>query len=116
MKRLFVALVLVSCSAAVPSIARAQWTPLNPVTGVEKQADGVLLKMHQGVLRLQVCSDSIVHVIYAPGSSIPDVRQFIVTKTTWPPAQWNMDQSHDAVTLTTSRMKITVTRANGVIR
>ena len=116
MKRLLLAVVLVACSGAVPSIVRAQWTPLNPVTGVEKQSDGVLLKMHAGVLRLQVCSDSIIHVTYAPGSSIPDVRQFIVTKTTWPAAQWNLDQSDDAITLSTARMKITITRANGVIR
>ncbi|MGH9733212.1 MAG: glycoside hydrolase family 31 protein [Candidatus Acidiferrales bacterium] len=116
MKRLFLAVLIVACSGAAPSIARAQWAPLNPVTGVEKQSDGVLLRMRVGVLRLQVCSDSLVHVTYASGSSIPDVRQFIVTKTAWPAAQWNVDQTGDAITLSTARMKITITRANGVIR
>jgi alpha-D-xyloside xylohydrolase len=115
MKRLSFAVLLVLFVFALPSIAAAQWAPLNPVTDVQKQPDGVLLKMRAGVLRLQVCADSIIHVIYAPGSTIPDVRQFIVTKTSWPAAQWNMDQTDKAVTLTTSSMKITITRANGAI-
>lgn len=115
MKRLFFAVLLVFFASILPSIAEAQWAPLNPVTVVEKQSDGVLLKMRVGVLRLQVCADSIVHVTYSPGSSIPNVRQFIVTKTSWPAAQWNMDQTDKAITLTTSSMKITITRANGAI-
>jgi alpha-D-xyloside xylohydrolase len=115
MKRLFVAVLFVSFVFALPAVVEAQWAPLNPVTGVEKQSDGVLLKMRVGVLRLQICADSIVHVMYAPGSSIPDVRQFIVTKTTWPAPQWNLDQTEKTVTLTTSSMKITITRATGAI-
>jgi alpha-D-xyloside xylohydrolase len=115
MKRPPALFLLVSLALVWPSIAGAQWAPLNPVTGVEKQSDGVLLKMRVGVLRLEVCSDSIIHVTYAPGSSIPDARQFIVTKTSWPAAQWNMDSNDDAITLTTSSMKITVTRKSGAI-
>src|SRR5579863_586023 len=115
MKRLFFAALLVFIVSTLPSIAEAQWAPLNPVAAVEKQSDGVVLKMRVGVVRLQVCADSIVHVTYAPGSSIPDVRQFIVTKTSWPAAPWNMDQTDKAITLTTSSMKITITRANGGI-
>lgn len=115
MKRLSFAVLLCSLVFVFPPVAGAQWSPLNPVTGVEKQSDGVLLHMRTGTLRLQVCTDSIIHVVYAPGSTIPDVRQFIVTKTGWPAAQWNMDSTNDAITLTTSRMKITITRKDGAI-
>ena len=115
MKKLLLAVLLVSYACVSASSVSAQWTPLNPVVSVEKQSDGVLLHMRVGVLRLQVCSDSIVHLTYAPGSSIPDVRQFIVTKTTWPAAQWKLDQNDQAITLVTTRMKVTITRANGVV-
>ena len=101
--------------ALFASVAGAQWSPLNPVTGVQKQADGVLLTMGTGVLRVQVCADSVIRVIYAPGSSIPDVPQYIVTKTNWPAAQWSMDSTDRAVTLMTASMKITITRRNGAI-
>ena len=46
---------------------QAQWTPLNPVTGLQRQADGVLISQARGHLRLQVCTDSILHVRY-PGA------------------------------------------------
>ncbi|HEV2490363.1 MAG TPA: glycoside hydrolase family 31 protein [Candidatus Acidoferrales bacterium] len=115
MKRPFFAVLLVLFVVALPLITDAQWAPLNPVIGVERQSDGVLLKMHAGVVRLQLCADSIVHITYAPGSSIPDVRQFIVTKASWPARRWNMDSTDKDVTLTTLSMKITVTRANGAI-
>jgi alpha-D-xyloside xylohydrolase len=94
----------------------AQWAPLNPVTGVQKQADGVLLTMKSGVLRLQVLDGAIIHVTYAPGSSVPDVPQYIVTKTSWPAGPWSMDSTDAAITLTMSSMKIVVTRKNGAIR
>jgi alpha-D-xyloside xylohydrolase len=115
MKGLFLAVLFVSCAFVLAPIARAQWKRPNPVTSVEKQAGGVLLRMQEGVLGLEVCSDSIIHVTYALGPSIPDERQFIVTKTSWPAAPWNMGQTDDAITLTTSSMKITITRKNGAI-
>ncbi len=55
---------------AAPS--HAQWNPLNPVASVKQQADGVNLTMKTGTLRLQVCSDSIVRVTFAPGATIPN--------------------------------------------
>lgn len=96
--------------------ATAQWIPLNPVTGVQKQADGVLLKMQTGALKLQVCTDSVVHVIYSPTSSFPSETNYVVVKQSWAPVSWNLNApANDDVTLTTSRLKVTVGRKSGVI-
>jgi alpha-D-xyloside xylohydrolase len=95
--------------------AAAQWLPLNPVASVQKQADGVDFMMHSGTLRIQVCSDSIIHVLYSPSSSFPNTPQYVVTKTTWAPAQWTMQATEKDVTIATPRMTITVTRADGAI-
>ena len=54
------------------AVAGAQWNALNPVADMQKQADGILLKMERGTLRITACSDSIVRVTYAPGDSLPD--------------------------------------------
>ena len=35
--------------------AEAQWNPLNHVSGMQKQADGIVLKMERGTLRIMVC-------------------------------------------------------------
>jgi len=63
-----------------------------------------------------VCEDSIIHVIYSPTSAFPDAPAYVVTKTSWPAAQWTLAASDKDVTLTTARMKITVIRADGKIR
>jgi alpha-D-xyloside xylohydrolase len=93
----------------------AQWIPPNPVTGVQQQADGVVLTMRTGAMRIEVCSDSIVHVIYSPVAAFPHQPDYVVTKTSWPAAQWTLESSNAAVTLVTPRMRITVTRPDGLI-
>ena len=106
-----VALFAVSFLALIPS-AHAQWTPINPVTTVKQQPDAVLISMLTGVMRVQFCSDSIIHVTYSPTSSIPDEPQFIVNKTNWSPVQWSMQATNDQVKLSTLRMSVVVTRKN----
>ena len=59
--------VLLGLVAAV----HAQWTPMNPVTGVQQQADGVVFTLKTGTLKVLVCSDSIAHVLYSPTAAFP---------------------------------------------
>ncbi len=95
--------------------ASAQWNPLNPVTDVKQQSDGVVLKMQKGTLRLVVCADSIVRVTYAPGATFPDTPQYVVIKNSWAPSPFTFDDGADAVTLATSKIKIKVTKKDGTI-
>jgi alpha-D-xyloside xylohydrolase len=114
-RNLCVVLFLISFLALNPS-AHAQWTPINPVGTVKRQADGVLISMKTGVMRIQFCSDSIVHVTYSPTASIPQEPQFIVNKTSWPAVQWTMQATNDEVRLQSPRMRVTVTRKNSWTR
>jgi alpha-D-xyloside xylohydrolase len=92
-----------------------QWMEPNPVSGVEKQADGVLFTMHTGALRIRVCDDSIIHVIYSPSASLPDRPNYVVTAKTWPPAKWQMAEDPKSVTISTDRVRVSVNRADGTI-
>ena len=103
--------VCLFCAAA----AQAQWKPMNPVRDVQQQADGVLFTMGSGTLKVQVCSDSVIHVLYSPTATFPKRTDFVVTRETWPAAQWTMQSTDDAVTLATSLLKISVTRKDGAI-
>src|SRR5271168_1256057 len=58
--------------SAIVATAAAQWTPMNPVTAVQQQSDGVVFTMHTGTLKLQVCAESVIHVLYSPTASFPD--------------------------------------------
>ncbi|MGA9813961.1 MAG: DUF4968 domain-containing protein, partial [Terriglobales bacterium] len=95
--------------------ARAQWAPMNPVTNVQQQADGVLFTMQKGTLRLQVCTDFIIRVRYSATSTFSDRPDYVITKTSWPETKWTMQSADDSVTLTTARLAITVTRKDGAI-
>jgi len=93
----------------------AQWTPMNPVKNVQQQSDGVVLSMGTGTLKLQVCSDSVIRVLYSPTSTFPKKTDFVVIKQNWPAAKWTMQSTDDAVTLSTSALRITITRKDGAI-
>jgi hypothetical protein len=88
-------------SLGLASSAFAQWNPLNPVAGVKQQDEGVVLAMQRGTLRLQICSDSIVRVTYSPDATFPDAPQYVITKTSWPKAQWTMQSGDNAISVTT---------------
>ncbi len=93
--------------------ACAQWNELNPITDARKEADGVVFTMKTGTMKLQVCSESIVRVLYSPTSAFPDRPEFVVIKKTWPATQWSMQAGNDSVVVTTPELKITVTRKDG---
>src|SRR5664279_849262 len=96
--------------------ASAQWEPRNPIVTVQPQTDGAILTMKTGTLRLQVCSDSIVHVLYSPTSSFPARRTDpVIIKTSWPATKFTMQTDDDSVTLTTAQVKVVVARQDGAI-
>jgi len=108
-------LIALFLSLFCASAAQAQWIAMNPVRKVQQETDGVLFTMGSGTLRVQVCSDSVIHVLYSATATFPKRADFVVTKESWPATQWTMQSSDDAVTLTTAMLKVTVTRKDGAI-
>ncbi|MGO9865313.1 MAG: glycoside hydrolase family 31 protein [Terriglobales bacterium] len=108
-------LFLIYFFAVILPAAHAQWTPRNPVTEVQRQPDGVVFTQKTGFLKLQVCTDSIIHVVYSPTSSFQEHTNYVVTKTAWAPSPWTMQETADEVTIATARLKVTVARIDGAI-
>ena len=107
--------VLLFVLTLLAAAAQAQWAPMNPVTAVQQQPDGVRFTMQTGTLKLQVCTDSIIRVRYSATSTFSDRPDYVITKTSWPETKWTMQSTDDAVTLTTARLAVTVTRKDGGI-
>ena len=60
------------------SSAWAQWTPVTPITSVTRDVEGATAVFRSGaVLKLQVCSDSIIHVLYSPTGNFPNHGRLI---------------------------------------
>ncbi|HEX4485817.1 MAG TPA: glycoside hydrolase family 31 protein [Terriglobales bacterium] len=95
--------------------AQAQWTPANPIKDVQRESDGVQFAMGTGTLKLQVCTDTIIHVLYSPTASFPNTKDYVVTKSDWPGAKWTMQSAGDNVTISTSRLKLVVSKIDGSI-
>ena len=94
----------------------AQWVPLDPVYAVEPQPDGVVLVLKTGFLRFQVCSNSIVHVVYSLERNVPERPDFMIVKKSWPKADFSLAQDDPKViTLSTSSLKIVIARADSSI-
>ncbi len=106
------ALFLVASCATVS----AQWLPLNPVKSSELQPDGVLIVLQNGFLRFEVCSASVVHVVYSLERTVPERAEFLIVKKSWPKTEFAF-HSDDAkvLTLNTSQLKIEITRADSSI-
>jgi len=95
--------------------ANAQWTPMNPVKSVQQQADGALFELSSGFLKIEVCSDTVIHVLYSPTSSFSHKPKYVVIKESWPATKWSMQSSDQAVTVSTARLKVVVTRRDSAV-
>jgi hypothetical protein len=110
-KTLILSLALLALTAGLP----AQWILPNPVSAVQQQPNGVQLTMQSGAMRIEVETDSIIHVLYSPSSAFPKRTEYVVTKTAWPAPQWKMEPTSAEIVLVTARLKLTVTRRDGLI-
>ncbi len=98
---------------ALAGTAGAQWLPLNPVKSVETLPDGAEVVLQTGYLHLQVCSESIVHVVYSLEREVPKRPDLIIVKTDWPKADFKLDTTDTkTITLATARLKVIINREN----
>ena len=95
--------------------AVAQWNPLNPVQSTRKNADGLTVFLESGALRLQICTDSIVRVLYSPQRDFPAVAEYVVSKTDWPKANFDVAENEKEITLTAAKLKVVVTKKDSSI-
>jgi alpha-D-xyloside xylohydrolase len=86
-----------------------------PVQSFKKEADGVSCIMSPGKLKLTVCSDSIVRVMYSPGATLPTGQDFVVTNRSWPKTSFKVAEANGKVTLATKKLKVTVDKATGAL-
>jgi alpha-D-xyloside xylohydrolase len=109
-------ILLILMGALLQPQAYAQWTPRNPVKSVEQQPDGALFVLASGFLKIEVCSDSIIHVLYSPTSSFSRRPDYVVIKDNWAATKWTMQSSDEVTTLATAQLRVIVTRLDSSVR
>jgi len=113
MRSRFLIFALMVSGLGLVTPAHAQWNDLNPVLDARKEADGVLFPMKAGTMKLQVCTPSVVRVLYSPTGAFPRRPDYVVIKQTWAPVPWSLETSGDSVVVTTAQLKVAVTRKDG---
>ena len=107
--------LLLALFLVVPA-AVSQWSPRDPFTGFEKLSDGAVFTTQAGArLKLQVCSDSIIHFVYSPTATFPDRPDYVVTKKSWPAGSFTVDKTADGYKLATAKVQIQINAATGAI-
>src|SRR5689334_3315456 len=100
---------------AVPQFLCAQWNALNPVQSSQKDASALTLNLERGAVRFQICSDTIIRVLYSPQHEFPHVKEYVVTRTDWRPTPFDVNETADNLTLTTAKLKIVVAKKDSSI-
>ena len=85
-----------------------------PVVSYKKQADGLLLAVSPGVMKLQVWADGIVRVIYSSTDSLPTRPSMAVVGSPRTTA-WSLTESARDLTLSTKLLRAVVNRATGAV-
>ena len=99
----------------MPMAAQLRAVPI-PVENLERQADGVLFRMQPGVLRIQVCTDSIIRVIYSPTPAVPATLQNFAVTQPWAPVPFELRETPANVTVATGKFIVQVDRATGRVQ
>jgi alpha-D-xyloside xylohydrolase len=89
---------------------------LAQVSSFTQESDGVLFSMpNSGKMKVQVCSDKIIRVVYTLQSAIPGPESYIVVKKTWDPATFTVQDAASTVSIITSTVKVDVSKTTGAI-
>src|SRR5579862_2860925 len=83
-------LLLLMATAVISPRVAAQWNSLNPVQSLQKDEAGVTLNLERGALRFQVCTETIIRVLYSPKHEFPNVAEYVVIKTQWPKTNFDV--------------------------
>jgi alpha-D-xyloside xylohydrolase len=94
-------------------LANSNAAPI-PIVSVVKNADGLLLKVNPGTMRLQVFSPRIIRITYGINSSLPTTKSFAVIGK---PAKthWKTSQTADEIRLATDEIEVRINRASGAV-
>ena len=101
---------------AVPG-ALGQWNSPNPVVSFVKLSDGLEVRQKDGLLRLEVKAEDVLHVIYSPLGPAGTVRlsDGVIVKQNWLGAAFEVGSDDKTVTLSTAKLKVVIERGSGAI-
>ena len=114
---LFWVLVWLGLAAAGVPKAMGQWNTPNPVVSFEKKADGLEVRQKDGVLRLDVKAEDLIHVTYSRLDFAAPERasDWVVVKKDWPAAVFEVISDATTITLSTAKLRAVIEKESGAV-
>jgi alpha-D-xyloside xylohydrolase len=109
--KIYSCLLLLVCSVGLTAISTA--AP-KPVASVQKDSDGVTLKLKPGILKLRVFSPRVVEVVYVPGDLLPKTKSLSVIGKPMATA-WKLNETTNEISLRTGELTVRVNRESGAV-
>jgi alpha-D-xyloside xylohydrolase len=86
------------------------------VTARDSVADGLVFTMSNNAkMKVQICTDKIIRIIYTLQTTFPAATNYIVVKGTWNAVNWTGSETAAAYSLITSSLKIDVSKTTGAV-
>jgi alpha-D-xyloside xylohydrolase len=82
---------------------------------LEKQADGIVIPIHDGFLALQLRADNVVRVAYSKDRSFFNRKSLAVTPRQGSIPPWHTRGSGNRITITTAKLTVRVNPASGAV-
>ncbi|MGE5497707.1 MAG: DUF4968 domain-containing protein, partial [Syntrophothermus sp.] len=92
-----------------------------PVIKYEKLPDGIIISLKKitdsdaALLKLQVCTENIIHIKISPGEMISERPSLMAENTEWNPVQWSLDDKNGYLELSTPKLNVKINKGNGVL-
>jgi alpha-D-xyloside xylohydrolase len=82
---------------------------------IEKQGDGIILPVGEGLLRVSLCADNVVRVAYAKDRAFFSRPSLAAAPRRCEAVSWDLAQGASQVTLTTAKVKVRVDLESGAL-
>ena len=77
--------------------------------------DGVILRASSGLMKLQVCADNIIRVLFSPNETFPKRKSLSVVNRFLGPVDWRVEESGVDVVIITRSLLVTINRETGAV-
>jgi len=83
---------------------------------IQKMSDGVEIRQRVGTLKIRVCADNILRVLYFPQGKLPTHKSLMVINNKLETGNWQIKESKEFVSVITAKIQAQVNLQNGSIR
>ncbi|MEW6202623.1 MAG: TIM-barrel domain-containing protein, partial [bacterium] len=80
-----------------------------------RAADGLLLNLPTGRMKVEVCADNIVHILFSPTDSLPERKSLIRVEKPLAAVKWDVKEGEDNLEITTKKIRIAVSVKTGAL-